>query len=88
MPQNRAFAAYLAIAEDDPFLAGQSFEADRATGVDLVGGDADFGAESILEAVGKAVEALIMTDAESTSRRKRIALVWFSVMMASVWPEL
>src|SRR5450830_1692179 len=32
----------------------------------------------------KRVEALIITDAESTSRRKRIAAEWSSVMIASV----
>lgn len=46
--------ADLAFAEDDPLLAGEAFEAHRAAGVDLVGGNADLRTESILEAVGKA----------------------------------
>src|SRR5512135_381253 len=47
-------AADLARPEHDPLATGQSFEADGAAGVKLVGRDADFGAEAVLEAVGEA----------------------------------
>src|SRR5690606_18397948 len=46
-------ATDMAVTEHDPFLAGQALEADRAAGVDAVGGNADLRAEAILEAVGK-----------------------------------
>src|SRR5690606_27754933 len=46
-------ATDMAVTEHDPFLAGQALEADRAAGVDAVGGNADLGAEAILEAVSK-----------------------------------
>ena len=53
----------------------------------LVGADADLGAQAVLEAVGKRVLALTITLAESTSRRKRIAFAWWVVRIASVWCE-
>src|SRR5574338_1022966 len=46
--------AYLAIAEHDPFLAGQALQPDRAAGVDLVGRDADLGPQAVFEAVREA----------------------------------
>ncbi len=46
MCAGRVSGAHVAVAEDDPFLAGEAFEAYRATGVDLVGGDADLGAST------------------------------------------
>ena len=45
--------ADLAVAEYDPLLRRQAFKADWATGVDLVGRDADFGAEAIFKTIGK-----------------------------------
>src|SRR6186713_1775832 len=44
----------LAFAVDDPFARGQSFEPDRPARVQLVGRDADFGAQPVFVAVGKA----------------------------------
>src|SRR5512134_374278 len=46
--------ADLAVAEDDVLLGGQALEADRAARVQLVGRDADFGAQSVLVTVGEA----------------------------------
>lgn len=46
--------ARLAVADGDPALGCQLFEAHGAVGVDLAGGDADFGAEAELEAVVEA----------------------------------
>ena len=42
------------VAQHNEFLAGQSFQSHRAARVDLVGGDADFRAEAILEPIGEA----------------------------------
>src|SRR5690554_1915926 len=44
----------VAVAEYHVLLGGQPFEANRATGVDLVSGDADLGPQTILKAIGKA----------------------------------
>ena len=41
------------VAQHDELLAGQSFQSHRTTGVKLVGRDADFRAQPILETVGK-----------------------------------
>src|SRR5512134_1759138 len=46
--------ADLATAENDPLLAGEPLQSDRTAGVQLVGGDADLGAQPVLEAVGEA----------------------------------
>jgi hypothetical protein len=42
------------VAQHHPLLAGQAVQADRAAGVDLVGRNADLGAQAVLEAVGEA----------------------------------
>jgi hypothetical protein len=42
------------VADDDELLRRQAFEADRSARVQLVGGDADLGAEAVLVAVGEA----------------------------------
>ena len=68
------------------FHRGQAFQTDRAAGVELVGADADL-APTVLEAVSEAVEALIITLAESTSRMKRMALGWLVLRIESVWCE-
>jgi hypothetical protein len=73
-----------ALAQHHPFQRGQPLEAHRPAGVELVGADADLGAQAVLEAVGQRVLALTMTLAESTSR-KRCAWRWSVVRMASVW---
>ena len=44
----------LPVAQHDPFLRSQPVQADGAADVDFVGGNADFRAETILEAVGEA----------------------------------
>src|ERR1700755_238183 len=46
--------AHVAVAEHDPLLRREAFEADRAPGVQLVGRDADLRAEAVFEAVGEA----------------------------------
>src|ERR1700682_912233 len=50
----RVSLTYLPAAQDNPFPAGEPFEPDRAARVKLVGRDADLGAESVFESVGKA----------------------------------
>jgi hypothetical protein len=40
-------------SQHDPLLRGEAFEADRAARVQLVGRDADLGAEAVFEAVGE-----------------------------------
>src|SRR5574343_1157022 len=52
--RRRCLTAYVPVAEHDPLLAGQAFEADRAAGVDLVGRDADFGTQAVFETIGEA----------------------------------
>jgi hypothetical protein len=64
---SRTLAAQLAITDHHVLLAGQAFQADRAAGMQLVGGNADFRTQAVLEAIGKAGRVLIITDAESTS---------------------
>jgi len=49
----QGLGADLAVAEHDPFLRGQAVQADGAADVDFVGGNADFRAEAVFEAVGK-----------------------------------
>ena len=44
----------LPVAQHDPFLRSQPVQADRAADVDFVGGNADFRAEAVFEAVGEA----------------------------------
>src|SRR5690554_5288480 len=44
----------VAVAEYHIFLGSQAFQANRATGVDLVGGNADFSPQAIFETVRKA----------------------------------
>ena len=56
-------------------ISGWSGLRPTAAGVDLVGRDADLGPRPYSKPSAKRVEALIITDAESTSRRKRIAVV-------------
>src|SRR5690606_4677315 len=46
--------AYLAVAKNDIFLRGQALQSDRAACMQLVGGDADLGTETVFEAVGAA----------------------------------
>ena len=46
--------ADLAVAEHDALERGEALEPDRAARVQLVGGDADLGAQAVLEAVGEA----------------------------------
>src|SRR5258707_8750991 len=46
--------ADFAVAEDDVFLRRQTLEPDRTARVQLVGRDADFGAQAVLVAVGEA----------------------------------
>ena len=41
----------MAVSEDDEFLGGQTFQAHRPPGVDLVGRDADLGTQPIFETV-------------------------------------
>ena len=44
----------LAVAAQEVFVGHEAVEADGAAGVELAGADADFGAEAVAEAVGKA----------------------------------
>src|SRR3954463_13964021 len=46
-------AAHVAVAQDDPLLRREPLETDGTPRVQLVGGDADFRAEPVLEAVGE-----------------------------------
>ena len=51
----RCVVAYgLSVAEELVLVGNEAFETDRASGVDLGGGDADFCAETVAEAVGEA----------------------------------
>ena len=43
----------MSVAEYHPFTGGKSFQTNRASGVEFVGADANFGTETILEAIGK-----------------------------------
>src|SRR2546421_1270147 len=45
--------ADLAVAGDDPFVGGEVGGAHGAAGVELVGADADLGAETVFPAVGE-----------------------------------
>ena len=47
-------SANLALPQHHPLQRGQPFHADRAARVQLVGADADLGAQPVLEAIGKA----------------------------------
>ena len=47
-------SAYLPVAQHDVLLAGEAFQTDRATCVDLVGRNADLRAQAVFEAIGKA----------------------------------
>src|SRR4029077_12131650 len=47
-------SADLSVPEHHELLRGEALEPDRTPGVQLVGGDADFGAEAVLVAVGEA----------------------------------
>jgi hypothetical protein len=46
------------VAQHYVFLRGKTIEADRATGVDLIGGDTNFCTQTILETVGKACRCI------------------------------
>ena len=46
--------ANLTISEHDPFLRRQPFQANRTTGVKLVGTDTNLGTQSVLKAIRKA----------------------------------
>ena len=48
----------LACARESPFVDQEAFEADRASSVDFVGADADFGAEVVAEAIAEARAAI------------------------------
>ena len=52
-PWTRLLGADLAGAADDVLECGELFDADGATGVQLAGGDADFGTEAKFAAVGE-----------------------------------
>lgn len=81
----RCVVAYdLAVAEELVLVGDEAFEADRASGVDLGGGDADFCAEAVAEAVSEAGGGILIDAAESTSAMKRLAAASFFVMMQSV----
>src|ERR1700730_17171369 len=60
VPFQIAFAVYstsgpdLPRSQHDPLAAGEAFESDRSPRMELVGRDADLGAEPVLEAVGEA----------------------------------
>src|SRR3954471_17698909 len=43
-----------AVAQDDPLEGREALDADRPAGVELVGADADLGAQPVFETVGKA----------------------------------
>src|SRR5690606_23457145 len=45
--------ASVAVAEDDVLLRGESFQPDRATRMQLVGGNADLCTKPVFEAIGK-----------------------------------
>src|SRR5690606_37150392 len=45
---------HMPVAEDDELLGGQALQPHGAAGVELVGADADLGAQPVLEAVGEA----------------------------------
>ena len=47
-------SANLPLAKYHVLLGGKPFQAHRAPGVQLVGGDTDFGTQAVLETVGKA----------------------------------
>lgn len=65
----------MAVAKHDPFLAGQPVQANRTARVDLVGRNTDLGAEADPKPSAKRVDALTITELESTSRKKRRAFV-------------
>jgi len=46
--------ANMPVTQHDILLRGQAFQADRATGVNLVGGNTDLRTETVFKAVGKA----------------------------------
>ncbi len=43
----------LTVAKHDKFLRGQTLESNRSAGMEFIGTDANLGAESVLEAIGK-----------------------------------
>src|SRR5450432_1348254 len=47
-------ATHVPVAQHDPLLRGEAFEAHRPARVELAGRDADLGAEPVLVAVGEA----------------------------------
>ncbi len=60
-------------------VGDEAFEADRASGVDLGGGDADFCAEAVAEAVSEAGGGILDRRLRSrTSAMKRLAAASFS----------
>ena len=63
----------MTIPEHDKLLRGEPFQSDRTSGVQLVGGYADFRPESIFEAIRESGRALTMTELESTSLRNRLS---------------
>ena len=52
----------LAVAADAIFEAGELFDADRAAGVHLAGGDADLAAEAELAAIGELGRGVVEQD--------------------------
>ena len=52
--ESNGLRTYLSVAQYDPFLRSQPVQADGAADVDFVGGNADFRAEAVFEAVGEA----------------------------------
>src|SRR5512135_171518 len=53
-PRAAKLVAHLPVAQHDPLLRREAFEPHRAARMELVGGDADLGAQAVLEAVGEA----------------------------------
>src|SRR5688500_18841530 len=54
IPVAANLCAHVPVAQHDPLLRGEALEADRPAGLQLVGRDADFGTQPVLEAVGEA----------------------------------
>src|SRR5512139_475497 len=54
MGESKGSASHVPVAEHDPFPRGEPLEPDGAARVQLVGGDADLRAQTVLEAVGEA----------------------------------
>lgn len=63
------------VTEDHVLLGSEPLEPHRTPGVDLVSGDTDFSPQTILKAVREALDALTITELESTSVMNRRARV-------------